>query len=386
MDFFDEDDPDQTGPPERPARRPRRERRDLGRGSGFGGGDGGDGPNRQQILTRQLTLAGIAIVVLILIFLAFRGCLEARKERAFKNFVSDLTALTVETEQLSDSFFNALSGGGEGEGGDISLESQINSDRGTAQALLERARNLDAPDEISGAKSEIALAYELRSNALDEIARLLPTALGNQGANRAIRNIGRQMETFLASDVLYRRAQAQIEQALTEEEIVVDGGVPESQFLPRGGQDPDYLDPDEISGFISGSGGVGSGGGAGADCDPGDDLTHGLGLVSTTAQPSGVTLQPGSANTVAADGLEFEIAVQNQGDADESDIGVSLGGDFSGNQTIDSLAAGETQTVTIVPRPAPSAGDSGSLTVAVDTVCGEQVADNNESTYDLTFE
>ena len=381
MDFFDEDEPTQSGDPDRPARRPRRSR-----GAAGPPDDGGDVPSRQQIRTRQLTLAGIAIVVLILLFLAFRGCLDARKERSYKNYVSDLSALTVETKQLSDQFFGALNGGGES--GDISLESEVNGNRGTAQSLLDRAQGLDAPDDIAGAQAQVALSYDLRRDALDAIANQLPAALGNKGSKKATEGIAQQMKVLVASDVLFARARFEIDQALTKEEIVVDGGVPESEFVPTSGKDPNYLDPAVIGGLLSGAGGTSTGGGDSANCDPGDDLTHGLGLVSTTAQPSGTVLQPGATTALAADAVEFEVAVQNQGDADESGIKVTLGGDFTGTQTINAIAAGETQTATIVPKPTPSAGESAALEVTVATVCGEQVAENNasEAPYDLTFE
>lgn len=381
MDFFDEDDPEDSGEPDRPIRRARRPR-----AAGQAAADGGDHPTRQQIRTRQLTLAGISIVVLILLFLAFRGCLDARKERAFKNYVSDLSALAVETKQLSDQFFGALDGGGQE--GDISLESEVSGNRGTAQSLFDRAQGLDAPDEVSGAQAQVELSYDLRRDALDVIAAQLPAALGNKGSNKAIKSIAEQMEVLVASDVLFRRARFEIEQALENEEIVVDDGVPESEFVPTGNDAPNYLDPEVIGGLLAGAGGGSSTGGDSANCDPGDDLTHGLALVSTTAQPSGTVLEPGTTVTLPADGLEFEIAVQNQGTADESGIKVSLGGDFSGTQTINSIAANETQTVTIVPKPAPSSGESASLDVTVDTVCGEQVPDNNTSAapYELTFE
>lgn len=75
--------------------------------------------SRQQIRSRQLTLLGVTIVILILLFLAFRGCLNARKERSFENYVNDLSALTAETKQLSDNFFAAFKGGSQE--GDLSL-------------------------------------------------------------------------------------------------------------------------------------------------------------------------------------------------------------------------------------------------------------------------
>ncbi len=88
---------------------------------------------------------------------------------------------------------------------------------------------------------------------------------------------------------------------------------------------------------------------------------------------------------MTANGVEFDIAVLNGGDSTESSIDVTLGGDFSGKQTISSIKPGETQTVTIAPQPSPKSGSSGTLTVDVAPVCGEQIDSNNKSTYDLTF-
>ncbi len=378
MDFFEEDEP--LDSPDEPRRRWSRGRRS---GSEEAGDEAGQ-PSRQQILTRQLTLAGVSIVVLILIFLAFRGCLDARKDRGFKNYVSDLTALTSETAQLSDNFFAALNG----ESADgLDLEREVNSDRGQAEGQLDRAEGLDAPDEVAGAQTQIVIAYQYRADALDVIAEQLRIAEGDQGSNGAINKITRQMTVFLASDVLYETARTEIEQALSDEGITIEGdtGVPKSKFLPTGDGDPNYLDPNEIAVLVGNAGGSSGAGGGGADCDPGDDLSHGLGLVSTTAQPSGVVLEPGVTTTLSPDSLEFAISVQNQGGADETNIKVSLGGDFGGSQTISSIAAGATQDVTIVPNSAPSSGASASLEVTVDTVCGEGVAENNTATYNLTF-
>ena len=383
MDFFEEDEPVDGPSPGREVGRTRR--------SGAPPPEGPGNVSNQQILTRRLILAGVSIVVLILLFLAFKGCLDARKDRAFKNYVSDLSALTVETKQLSDAFFGALNG--ESESGDISLTNEVNGNRGTAQGLLDRAENLDAPDQVSSAQSQIVLTYRLRRDALEEIANQLNKAQGDVKPNKAIKAIVglMGMEAFLGSDVLYARGQSEIEQALIDEEIVIDGGVPDSKFLPTGNKDPDYLDADTVAGLIS-SAGTGTGsttsGGDSANCDPGDGLTHGLGLVSTTVLPGGTVLQPGATASVPAADAEFEVAVANQGEAPESDIKVTLSGDLSGTQTIDTIAAAETQTVTIVPKQAPSAGESATLTVTVDTVCGEQVGENNvsEPPYQITFE
>jgi hypothetical protein len=399
LDFFDDDDAapssDQPtresrriGEPEaeaegsapkarrpRPAPRPRRGSRTADAPVPAVGG-----PSRQQIRSRQLTLLGISIVILILLFLAFRGCLNAREERSYKNYVSDLDALTVETKQVSDEVFAALNG--KSTNGDIALGTEINGARGTMAGLSSRAQGLDAPDDVSGAQTQIALSYQMRQDALDVIAEEIPNAQGDAGSNKAADKIEEQMRVLLASDVLFGRAQFEIEQALNAQEIVVDEGVPDSQFLP---DDPNWLDVSTVEAALAGAG---TGDSSLANCDE-DKVsgTHGLALSSTTAQPEGVVLQPdGAPNSVTADGTEFEIAVENQGDSPESDINVTMDGDLTGSQTISSIEPAEIATVTIPPKPAPKAGDTASITVTVATVCGEQVDSNNESTYDITFE
>lgn len=345
-------------------------------------------PDRQQVRTRQLTLIAGAIVVFILLVLAFKGCLDQRKERAFKNYASDLSAIVVESEQLSSDFFSALGGGGD-TGGDVGFESEVNGLRGTASSLAERAAGLDAPDELAGAQQQVALSFQLRSDAISTIADQIPNANGDQGSNKAIKQIAEQMKTFLASDVLYARAASAIDQELVDQEIVVDGGVPKSEFLPTGGKNPNYLDLAEVQALLSGAGvsAGGSGGGAGgASCDPGDDLSHGLGLLSVAASPSLAALTPDVANTVPSSDTELSATIQNQGEADETEIKLTVEGDFTATQSVPSLAAGEQTEVTIPLKPTPTAGDTGSVTVTVEPVCGEQVEDNNTFSYDLTFE
>lgn len=213
------------------------------------------------------------------------------------------------------------------------------------------------------------------------IANEIPQAQG-ENADKAIAKIAEQMRVLLASDILFARARFEIEQALANQDIVVDEGVPDSVFLPKS---PDFLDEGTVASALSESGV------SAQNCDDvNPDELRGLELSSTTVQPAGVPLEPsdtGAENVVAAaDGAEFEIAVLNGGDFEENDIDVTIEGDFTGSQTIDSVGAQETATVTIPPEPAPAAGDSGSITVKVATVCGEQVDSNNESSYDITFE
>ena len=383
MDFFDDDDP-----PDEP---PRGEPREPIRGSGgdpAGGGGGHIRPpaNRQQARARQAGLAVGAIIFLILIVIAFRGCLDARKDRSYQNYVSDLSSITSETEQLSNNFFERFKGGTEGSSGDIGFDTEVEGDKGTSQGLLDRAQGLDAPGDISGAQEQIVLSFELRHDALEGIAAQLKNlSAGGKQADKAGDAIYTQMKVFSASDILYARAQDQIEQALIDQDVVVDNGVPDSQFLPTIPTISTRRSPPMRSAASRPTA-------AAPATQParttGSATASGWSTASPCCMPSGTALTNGGTFTAAEGDDTIEVAVQNQGEADESNIDVTVS-----SATAASTPAGRsTRSPPARPRPStsssiplPKAGDSVTLDVDVATVGCEQVADNNKATYTIGF-
>ncbi len=373
MDFFDDED-------DTPERGPRGGDRPAGRHGGFSSAP----VSRQQARARQAMLAIGAILLLILIVLAFRGCLDARKSRAFENYVNDLSSIAAESKQLSSGFFDRLEGKGQGSSasGDIGFEAEVNGDKGTAQALLNRARGLDAPDELGAAQTQVVLSFELRHDALEGIAaQLSKLSSGGDAAEKATDAIYTQMRVFSASDILFARARDQIQQALEDQGVTVEGGVPRSRFLPK---KPDYLDPAVTAEAVGGA--AGGGASENVNCEQ-EDVTHGTGIIGATLLPSGTELADGGAATAPEGDESIQIAVQNQGEADESglEVTVSSDGRTSGSGTIDEIAAGETQTVDIPLRPAPGAGETLNLEAEVATVPCEGDDSNNTASYSITF-
>ena len=82
----------------------------------------------------------------------------------------------------------------------------------------------------------------------------------------------------------------------------------------------------------------------------------------------------------------MEVQVQNQGESTENGVTVSIevNGGAAVQQDINSIAAGETESVTIPLTPAPK-GET-TLEVEVETVPGEQVSSNNKASYTVNFE
>jgi hypothetical protein len=329
--------------------------------------------HQRQIMVRRAVGVGVLVLLLILIVLGIRGCLNERKERNFENYARDLNAIVAQSKQLSDDFFSRLNDPGNLSA--LSFEAEIKSYRGSAENLASRVEDLNTPGELKGAQGELELAFQLRRDALIGISDQISTALGTEGSNAAVDSIAGYMKYFLASDVLYERARGQINAELQDQGISEE--VPESVFLA----DQRWLDPLEVSSalaLVSGGKKATSG-------------THGLALYQTTVQPGDVNLDPSSPATISGSGSpEIEVQVQNQGDSEEADIGVNFqltGGTqtISGDATIPRIAAGAIQTASIPIQPAPEPGQQLTLEVTVQPVPGEQIAENNRSTYQVTF-
>ena len=334
------------------------------------------GPSSQrQLMARRLFGVAILVGLLIVILLGFKGCLDARKERGFENYVSDLSSIASEYQQLSDNFFERLENP---QGSQLDLEAQIAGDRGTAEGLLRRFEDLDTPDDLRDAQAEMTLAFELRRDGISGIADQIQAALDKEGGEDAAKQVAAFMRYFLASDVLYARSADAMNSEL--ETQGVSEQIPASVFLP----DPvsQWIDEDEIGGTLAGVEG------RSGDVAPG---VHGMGLIQTTVDPGGVVLTDGAAATVSGGGpFELVVQAQNQGESEETDVGVTFelsGSGYSseGDGTIPSVEAGATEEATLSIEDEPPAGEELELTVEVTPVPGEEVADNNEATYTVTF-
>ncbi|MGB7587203.1 MAG: CARDB domain-containing protein [Solirubrobacterales bacterium] len=339
----------------RPQRRPRRPRR----------------PERQQILLRRALALGVGLLVLILLVLGVKGCLNARKHRALSDYSRNVTQIVDETEQTSKSFFGKLSNPGS-----LSVTefvAEVNADRSAMDNYAARVDGLDTPGDMSNPQRTLKLVYELRSSAMTKIAGSMSTALGDVGSQKATRTIANQMQTLLASDVLYAAVvKPEIDAVLAANGITGDD-VHESPFLPEG---TSWLDESTVStalGSVSGSTGAATSG------------VHGLGLVATSANGTELAAET---TTVVPSGEtpEVEVQVQNQGESTENGITVSVAvnGGNALQGSISTIAAGETATATIPLTPAPKG--KVTLEVNVQPVPGEQLTENNEASYSVEFE
>jgi len=327
-------------------------------------------PERQQILLRRGLALGAGLLVLVLLVLGVRGCLDARKGRALSDYAGNVTQIVEETDQTSKSFFEKLSNPGE-----ISVTDfvdQVSADRSAMDNYEARVDALDTPGDMSEAQQNLELVYELRGSAMTVIAEKVSTARGDVGSKKATAAIAAQMAKLMASDVLYATiVRPEIDGVLADNGIEGED-VPESVFLPDGTQ---WLDENAVADAL------GSVSGASSTATPG---VHGLGLLGTAINETDLTPE-GTTSVIVEETPEVEVTVQNQGESTENGITVSVtlnGKTLQGD--ISSIEAGAEESVTIALPSAPEG--EATLEVEAEPVPGEEVAENNEATYTVVFE
>jgi hypothetical protein len=322
-------------------------------------------------MLRRLLALGGALVVLILIVLGVKGCLDARARGALSDYARNVEQIVNETNQTSKRFFEKLD-----DPGGLSVTEftgEINADRSAMVNYASRIEGLSAPGEMSSAQHSLELVYILRSAAMEQIANKMKTALGEAGAAQATAAIARQMQKLLAADVIYESVtRPEIDGTLADNGIE-GSDVPKSTFLPDGTK---WLDEAEVKAAL------GKVNGATTETTTGG--VHGLGLLGVRIGETELVAE--APNTVVTEGTpEVEVEVQNQGESTENGITVVVvANGKETTQEIASIEAGSSGTAVIPLTPAPE-GET-TLEIEAEPVAGEQFAENNEATYTVNFE
>lgn len=327
---------------------------------------------------------GAAVVVIILLILLVKGCASIRKENSYKDYVREVTADVQQSQQESDAVFGLLRKGQANGQSAVDVQNNINGFRAEAVKLAQRAKSRSVPGGMSNGNRYLVDTLQLRADGLGAIARLLPTALGDQGAGGAIKQIAAQNRLFDASDVLFtQRYLPMLYTTIKDQGLANDVPIPGVLRSPKGFLPSiDWLRPESVAAKLTGAAT------ASQTATPG---LHGTGLVAVTVQPSGTALSTaGTTDIPAKKGLSFDVQVQNQGQNDEKNVTVQVrisgaGKPISVDQQIDTVAQGQTATASVPLPSLPPTGRPVTVTVTVKAVPGEKKLDNNTQKYQAIF-
>jgi hypothetical protein len=329
------------------------------------------------MVRRTIATGAFLLVALVLVF-GFKGCLDARKERAMEDYVRDANELLQLSKAQSGRLFGTILSAPDGEDQSVDRQNQANELRVESETIVDRARDIDVPGELEEANDYFVESLELRRDGLAEVAEQLPDALADEERRSGTSEIAGVMQVFLASDVLlWSRYNAVLGDALADADV---SATRERRGTLTFVDDPAWLDPDFVADQIAGIRGTDG------TATPG---LHGNGL--GTVSLAGVTLTPGGDATVQlTSDAAFDVQVVNQGDSTETDVTVTVnlgqGGDaVELEDTITEIAAGELKTATIPLSGQPPTGQNVPITVRVQPVRGEEVTDNNEAEFTVIF-
>ena len=346
----------------------------------------GAGPpsDPQQLFVRRAVALGVIILLVVVLALVFKGCLDSRKEQALKDYNRDVASLVQEADANADEFFQSLTTPGSSS---TDVQSQINQLRLRAKAQTRQAENLSVPDDMKPPQRNLLLALGLIEEATGRTADKIPSALSTDSATAepAVLAIAGEMRAFLAADVVYlRRTVALIKQVLDDQSI---GGqtIQESSFLPNDG----WLDAPTVARRIHAD--AGRGAGAEASSTPLAPGTHGHGLLAVSVGDTTLTTGTNAANRLpAGSNVTFNVKFANQGENPEADVRVRVvisggGKNITRQRTVDQTTAGAEATVAIPLGQAPPIGVGVKIKVEVRKVRGEMNTTNNSAEYPAIF-
>jgi len=325
------------------------------------------------------------LLLLIIVIFGVSSCNHARHKSALEDYNRRVNAIGTESTQTGAEFFKELEQAGNQSPQD--LQSRISSFRVQAEQQLKQAQDLSVPGNVKSAQESLLTSLQLRRDGLDQIARDIRTALGDEGdaADAAIRRMAGNMRYFDGSDALYdARVIPFIKDALTEAKI--SPTIQTSRFLT----DIEWLLPTFIADKLGQR--LNETEGGGTSNQPTGPGLHGTGLNGTSY--GDVTLQPGTTNRLTyAQGQPISVSFTNQGDNDEFNVKVTLkitpaaggGSPITVNQTVQKVAKGEKATVELPLNRKPPLDTALNLQVTVAGVPGETKTDNNKATYPTLF-
>ena len=338
MSFFDDDGEETAQRPAAAAPRAgagtRARRPQPRRPQGTGGPGGVD---EHTLIVRRRIAAGAAVVLLIIIVLVVNGCVKSEKTQALKNYNHDVSQLNKEgNEQVAGPLFATLASAPSKQA--LEVEEQVDQYRITAQNQASRAQGLSAPSEMEGAQRNLLLAYNLRVEAIEKLAGLLPKALGGKD-KQAMEHIAGANEILLASDVLdSQRVIPLIQQTLSEHGVHGLTTTP-SRYLPNIG----WLEPKTVEARLD------------RDLRPDPDDRREPRQRAEGRQGGrkhGLAAEPTLNHITGGGNVTFTVSVEDSGEFEETNVKVNVavtvgGKQYKASRSIEKTEPGKTTEVQV---------------------------------------
>jgi len=367
LSFFDDDEPPATATHQP---RPPRPRRSTAAGA--------HAADQQTIMVRRGVAFGAGLILLFVVVLFVSSCESTARKNAVRTYNNNVVKIGNDSERVGAAYFSTLSSA-QGKSSAV-VEPQLDQLHRQTQQDVSNAKGLNVPGSLGGAQSDLLLALDLREEAVGDVAREIPVALGGlSDAGPALKQIAGDNEALLASDVVFQvRVTPLIAEQLASHGIQA-AAVPSSVWV----RDLSWLQQGAVAGRLTGATGTGTNGTTLAAG------THGHSLTSVSVGGNTLNPAPQVNNISGGANPTFSVAFQNTGQNSETDVGVQVSVTAEGQKrtttkTIPLTKPGGTYTLPVqvqgVPLQVPA-----SVFVYVLPVPGEQNIANNKGTFTAVF-
>jgi hypothetical protein len=371
FDFFDEPETEEASERVRAPRRqgPRGPRRPARPPSG---------------LIPMLRLAGlIAFVILavVLLVVAVRGCASDSKHARYENYINAVNRVAHSSTAIGTQLNQALSATGIKES---QLEQKLKGLAAQQQQGVAQARDISPPGPLRVEHDQLIQVLSLRASGLSRLADAFRQTATSKSASAAGALIAAQARLLAASDVNYDYYfKEPTGQELLKQNVSDVGSIPDSNIFPN----PDLASSQAMMSVWQRVHGAATGGNPGGK--------HGSALGPVKALPDGKVLQAGASASqnqiTASTDLAFQVSVENSGDFQEFNVGVTLTIQKSPKpivmrKKIPVINAGETKTVTFTNINLNGLfGLPTTVKVDIEPVPGEVTTSNNSAEYRVIF-
>ena len=347
-------------------------------------------PSGTPLLRLGALIAGaIALVVLLVVWVS--SCQEDRKTAQYRDYMERVQSIGAESASIGRDLNQLIFSSGVKL---ADIQAQLDGLRDRQSQTVRQAEALDAPGPLREQHESLVESLQLRVSGLNGLARAfsqvaaLPASgqasdgqsqaggAGGGAVGEAGRLLANQATRLVASDVIYKDFFEDPAKVVMEERAVADVAVPPSRFVTNS----EFASPgswqlvyERLTKRPTASG------------------LHGNQVASVRALPSGEELSPDDENTVkVSDRLGFEVAVENSGDNQETQVNVTLTiqqspAPIRKQATIDAINPGDTKTVVFRDLGTVAFGPEVILRVAVEPVAGEKNTNNNVAEYRMIF-
>lgn len=361
FDFFDDSPTTETSREELP---PRRRRPRLPTRPPAGGAP--------LLRMAGLIVGGILLVVVLILWV--NSCRADQKKAEYRDYMADVGKVGADSQQIGTRLNELVfTPGIQVE----DLQAELDGLRQTQSQTVQAAQRLDAPGPLREQNEEMIEALQYRVGGLNGLARgLSQVSTEGEGAEAAGALLAEQSNRLVASDVIWEDSFMAPAADVLEEQGIGGVTVPDSNFVSN----VEFSSPASWTLIVERLTQAPAAGGL-----------HGNRIASVTALPGEQELSRTEENTVqASDRLAFEVAVENSGDNQETQVKVTLTIQQSPEPIrkeaeIDAINPGDSKTVVFRELGQVSFGPRTILKVTVEPVPGEENTNNNTAEYVVIF-